>query len=67
MLLSGFGGMINRATCLNSVSGRFGSYFGSEVVTRMGCLLSFFFFFFTSSQSVPLTCVNFEFIYKAFH
>lgn len=45
MHLSGFDEMINRATCLNSVSGRFGSYFGSEVVTRMGCLLGFFCFF----------------------
>lgn len=61
--------MINRATCLNSINGRFGSYFGSEVVTRMGCLRSFLFvcLFFTSSQSVPFKCVNFEFICKEFH
>lgn len=44
MHLAGFDGMINRATSLNSVSGRFGSYSGGEVVTRMGCLLAFFFF-----------------------
>lgn len=66
MHLAGFDGMINRATSLNSVSGRFGSYSGGEVVTRMGCLLAFFFFF-ISSQSVPLKCVNFKFIYEEFH
>lgn len=66
MHLSGCDGMINRATCLSSVGRRYES--SSEVVGHYNVsLCCLFFFFFTSSQSVPLKCVNFKFICKEFH